>query len=81
MIGTVEHYPDMDAARRAVAGLLAEINSDGPRVSSTSMTIAQLCNHFEQRELGKGNTWRSYSTKKIYAVYLKRWVSPPLGKV
>lgn len=80
VIGTVEHYPDMDAARRAVAGLLVEINSDGRRASSNSMTVAQLCDHFEQRELAKGNTWRSYSTKKTYAVYLKRWVNPHWGK-
>jgi integrase len=80
VIGTVERYSDLDAARQAVAGLLIEINSDGTRVNSTSMTIAQLCNHFEQRELAKENTWRSYSTKKTYAVYLKRWVSPHWGK-
>jgi hypothetical protein len=41
VIGTVERYSDLDAARQAVAGLLIEINSDGPRVSSTSMTIAR----------------------------------------
>jgi hypothetical protein len=33
---------------------------------SVSMTIAQLCSHFEQRELCLANTWRSYSTKNIY---------------
>jgi integrase len=40
------------------------------------MTIAQLCSHFEQCELGLTNTWRSYSTKAIYKVYLKRWIIP-----
>ena len=40
------------------------------------MTIAQLCDHFEQRELGKENTWRSHATKKIYKAYLTRWVRP-----
>jgi integrase len=80
VIGTVEHYPDMDAARRAVAGLLAEINLDGRRAIPNSMTVAQLCDHFEQRELTRDNTWRSYSTKKTYATYLKRWIVPHWGK-
>jgi integrase len=40
------------------------------------MTIAQLCSHFEQSELCLTNTWRSYSTKNIYKVYLKRWIIP-----
>src|ERR1700674_2850197 len=40
------------------------------------MTIAQLCSHFEQRELCLANTWRSYSTKHIYKVYLRRWIIP-----
>jgi integrase len=80
VIGTVEHYPDMDAARRAVAGLLAEINLDGRRAIPNSMTVAQLCDHFEQRELTRDNTWRSCSTKKTYATYLKRWIVPHWGK-
>ena len=40
------------------------------------MTIAQLCSHFEQCELCPTDTWRSYSTKNIYKVYLKRWIIP-----
>ena len=43
---------------------------------SGSMTIAQPCSHFEQCELCPANTWRSYSTKNIYKVYLKRWIIP-----
>jgi integrase len=79
VIGTVAEYPDADAARRAVAGLLREINSDDRRKDSCSMTVAEACDHFEQRELGKENNWRSYSTKKAYRVYLKRWIIPHWG--
>ena len=43
------------------------------------MTIAELCDHFIQRELTKDNTWRGYSTKKAYRAYLKRWIMPHLG--
>lgn len=79
VIGTVEHYSDVDAAWRAVIGLVSEINS-GRQAVSNSLTVAQLCDHFEQRELAKEDTWRSYSTKKTYASYLKRWIAPHWGK-
>src|SRR5277367_5843108 len=44
--------------------------------NSGTMTVAQLCDHFAQRELAKENTWRSYATKKIYKAYLTRWIRP-----
>ena len=76
VIGSVERYPDEAAARSAVTVLLAEINSDKVRMSSRSITMAQLCDHFEQRELARDNTWRSYATKKTYHAYLTRWIRP-----
>ena len=76
VIGTVEQYADEDAARRTVVGLISEINSRGGSEHERRMTVAQLCDHFEQRELAKENTWRSHATKKIYKAYLNRWVRP-----
>lgn len=76
VIGSVERYPDEAAARSAVTILLAEINSDKVRMGSRSITMAQLCDHFEQRELARDNTWRSYATKKTYHAYLTRWIRP-----
>src|SRR5271166_2399099 len=49
IVGTVEQYPDEDAARRSVAGLVSELNTDGRPTNSGAMTVAQLCDHFEQR--------------------------------
>jgi integrase len=40
------------------------------------MTVAQLCDHFQQRELAKENTWRSHATKRVYQAFLTRWVRP-----
>ncbi len=80
VIGTLEEYSDVDAARCAVTGLIAKINGANPRKGQDSMTIAQLCNHFEQPELAQSNGWRSYATKKCYAVYLRRWIVPHWGK-
>lgn len=80
MIGTVEKYPEAESARNAVSGLISEVNWANQRPNSVAMTIAQLCGHFEQRELARSNTWRSYSTKRGYAVYLRRWVVPQWGR-
>ena len=80
VIGTVEEFVDADSARRAVASLVEKINGDNPRISLRAITISALCSHFERCELAQGNTWRSYSTKKCYTGYLKRWVIPQWGK-
>ena len=80
VIGTVERYRDSDAARHAVAGLVTEINSNGRWMKRSLMTVAQLSDHFEQRELAGDNIWRSYATKKIYKAYLRRWIVPHWGQ-
>jgi len=76
VIGSIDRYPNETAARSAVTVLLAEINSEKARIHNRSITVAQLCDHFEQRELTKDNTWRSHATKKTYQAYLNRWVRP-----
>jgi integrase len=76
IVGSSEQYPDETAVRRAVVGLLSEINTDVRSTNHRVMTIDQLCDHFEQRELSKENTWRSHATKKIYKAYLTKWVRP-----
>jgi integrase len=44
------------------------------------MTMAELCHHFEQQELTKDDPWRSYSTKRNYLFYLRRWIIPRWGQ-
>src|SRR5262245_11020779 len=68
VIGTIERYPNEASARSVISVLLAETNSEKARIGTTSITIAQLCDHFEQRELTKDNPWRSHATKKTYQV-------------
>jgi hypothetical protein len=75
-IGTVDQIPDLEAARKAASLLVPDLNTRGAKSESVPMTIAQLCSHFEQRELCMASAWRSYSTKYIYKVYLRRWVIP-----
>jgi site-specific recombinase XerD len=79
VIGTVEEFPDSEAARWSIAKLIAKVNSANPRSVTESMTFAQLCAHFEQRELARNNTSRSYATKRCYAAYLRRWIVPQWG--
>lgn len=76
IVGTVEEFPDENAARRTVVGLVSQINADTRPMKPVMMTVQQLCDHFEQRELAKDNTWRSHATKKIYKAYLTRWIRP-----
>src|SRR5580704_18026085 len=51
IVGTVEQYPDEDAARRSGVGLVSELNADGRPTNSGVLTVAQLCDHFAQSEL------------------------------
>lgn len=76
VIGTVEQFADEHSARRAVVGLITEINADPGIPNPRAITIAELCDHFEQRELAEQNVWRSHATKKIYQAYLNRWIRP-----
>jgi integrase len=76
LIGTTDQIPDLEAARKAARLLVPDLNAKKAAPQASSMTVAQLCSHFDQRELCLTNTWRSYSTKSIYKVYMKRWVVP-----
>src|SRR5439155_3386159 len=81
VIGTVFQYADAESASKSVAGLLRELNTNALQRCHLPMTIAEVCDHFIQRELTKDNSWRSYSTKKAYRAYLNRWIIPHWGGV
>ena len=55
VVGTVEQYADEHSARGAVVGLIAEINKDFRLPNFRTITVAELCDHFEQRELADQN--------------------------
>jgi integrase len=76
LIGTVSEYPDAESARASVKALLREINSNPLQRFPPPMTVAEVCEHFTQRELANDNLWRSYSTKRAYKTYLKKWIVP-----
>ena len=80
MIGTVDRFANPDDARRLVEGLLSEINRSEPKSISTVVTVGQLCDHFDQREMAKDDAWRTFSTKKTYRGYMRRWIKPQWGE-
>jgi len=63
-----------------VVGLRHEINVNDVRVRRESITVADLSQHYRQRELADRNLRISYSTKRAYAGYLERWIGPRWGK-
>jgi integrase len=79
VLGTAEELRDMSTARQMTSGLMQEINATDIRMARMSLTMAQLSDHFQQRELGRSNERISYSTKKAYQGYLNKWVVPRWG--
>jgi integrase len=79
VLGTAEQLRDLSSARQMTSGLMREINATDIRMAGTSITVAQLADHFQQRELGCSNGRISYSTKKAYQGYLGKWIVPRWG--
>jgi len=79
VLGTAEQLRDLSSARQLTTGLIREINVTDIRMAGTSITVAQLADHFQQRELGCSNGRISYSTKKAYQGYLNKWIVPRWG--
>ena len=50
------------------------------RSEPSAMTMAELCLHFEQHELTRDDHWRSYSTRRNYSFYLRRWIISRWGR-
>jgi integrase len=40
------------------------------------MTIAEVCEHFQNRELSQSDAFRSHSTRRNYIFYLNKWIIP-----
>jgi integrase len=76
VIGTVQQYPDAQAAREATTALVGHINAG---TSGCKVTVEQICEHFEQRELRSGDSFRSFATAKTYRGYIRKWIKPRWG--
>jgi integrase len=79
VVGTIEEYADSEAVREAFKGLVAKPAPMIQQMKPVVMTLAELCQHFQERELVQDDSWRSYSTRKNYSFLLKRWITPRWG--
>src|SRR3974390_2021488 len=71
VLGNADDLRSLASARKMVVGLRREINVNDCRVRKESITLDDLSMHYQQRELVDRNSRISYSTKRIYAGYLK----------
>jgi len=79
VIGTVEQFKDESVATRAIVPLRREINSPAHRLRARLLTLAQLVEHYKQRELAPENERTTYATKETYKGYLRKWIVPRWG--
>jgi integrase len=80
VLGTADDLKSLASVRKAVVGLRCEINQNDVRIRKESITLADLSRHFQQRELGRGDTRIAYSTGKAYEGYLRKWIEPRWGE-
>jgi integrase len=76
VIGTVQQYPDAQAAREVATAVVGHINAGS---SGCKINVEQICEHFEQRELRSGDSFRSFATVKTYRGYIRKWIKPRWG--
>jgi integrase len=80
VVGTVEEYVNSEAVRESSRVLIARPGPAIRQVTPVAMTVGELCQHFQQRELVQDDNWRSYSTRRNYYFLLKCWIVPRWGK-
>ena len=80
VLGTTQDLKGLASARKMAVGLRREINVNDVRIRKESITLEDLSRHYQQQELADRNPRISYSTKRIYAGYLKKWIEPRWGR-
>jgi integrase len=74
IIGTVEIYPTIGAAKRAVESFRSEINAAATK--TVRMTVGEAWGHFQANELRDPNVDRSPTTVRSYLDYFKSRILP-----
>ena len=65
-IGTLSEFPTEAAAKKAVAALRANINSETPRGQLEAINFATLAQHYRERELSEGSG-KTFTTINVAA--------------
>jgi hypothetical protein len=76
VIGTINTLKDETAALKAIAALRRDININDRRLSTKPLRLAELVEHYRQRELAEDNEWKTLSTRVTYEGYLRKWIVP-----
>jgi integrase len=71
IIGTVEEYPTKASAQKACEFRRSTIN----RETRTPRTIAELVNHYTEKELPNKGPY----TQEVYEGYISKWITPKWG--
>lgn len=74
LIGNVETYPTLGAAKRAIESFRAEINAAAAK--TVRMTVAEAWGHFQTNELRDPDVDRSPTTIQSYLDYYKARILP-----
>ena len=74
LIGTIDDYPTIGAAKRAVEGFRSEINAGAQK--TIRMTVGEAWEHFQANELRDPDIDRSPTTIKSYLDYFKARILP-----
>ncbi len=56
-----------------------DININDRRMKTKPLRLAELIEHFRQRELAADNEWKTLSTRVTYEGYLRKWIVPRWG--
>ena len=79
VIGSVDTLRDESSALKAITALRREINRNDARFKAKPLTLAELVEHYRQRELTTDNEWKTLSTRVTYEGYLRKWIVPRWG--
>jgi integrase len=79
VIGTINTLKDETAALKAITALRRDININDRRLSTKPLRLAELVEHYRQRELAEDKEWKTLSTRVTYEGYLRKWIVPRWG--
>ena len=79
VIGSLDTLRDESAALKAISALRRDININDRRMKTKPLRLAELVEHYRQRELATDNEWKTLSTRVTYEGYLKKWIVPRWG--
>jgi hypothetical protein len=79
IVGTKQEYPTKAKAEKAAASLRLDITKEQPQRVKQAVTVAQLVDHYIDKELDEKHPSKSYSTRECYRTYLEQRIGPRWG--